>query len=460
MNNWEQHKSKLPTKDINCRYICSNDQELIQKITGDGYIPTKLDVPSLESTLPSVPMEQPCLPPKPNEEIRDFDVEATKIKRQIIEVIPNLTETIGNKDPYQLLSWLSTQPAFSGDYNFLAGLLPNSLTEKNVDTGGTTSVETMMEYHHRCQEEATKVYCERYGALLPICKIDGKKPCTEIIETDYYYSYSTISRCQLTRSSSVAVKRFRVPILNPLKYKDIIYMQTREIKIHSRLQHPNIVQLIGVLDSGNRTLLGLDNRTLIGFVMELCECDLISYFKNNKQATNTQLFQILLDIVRALSFIHKCNLIHNDIKPENVLMTSEGKAKLTDFGYAQSKTETFKMVGTLRFVPHSKLTTKTTTQSDDIYSYAILMWYLLESRGEKYPFEDLCDKALVIMIKDGEPTSKLQLTEQKTEPMKSVYSLIRRNWAMRREDRPTADDNVPILTHAVVESRTVAAAAV
>ena len=99
-----------------------------------------------------------------------------------------------------------------------------------------------------------------------------------------------------------------------------------EIKLESRLNHPNIVKFYGtVLFGGNE--IGIVNE----FVEQGSLRDCMDRAANNR-LPSTLALDLAIDIAKGLEYIHSFDLIHRDVKPENVLIRDDGSAILTDFG--------------------------------------------------------------------------------------------------------------------------------
>lgn len=106
---------------------------------------------------------------------------------------------------------------------------------------------------------------------------------------------------------------------------------SEELAIHSRLaKHPNIVNLIHDFETENHRYM----------VMELCNNgDLYEAIRVSKGPLETgHVREFMLELVRAVEYLHANGVYHRDIKPENIFLTSEGSMKLGDFGLATSDT--------------------------------------------------------------------------------------------------------------------------
>eukprot|EP00002_Diphylleia_rotans_P038849 TRINITY_DN8883_c0_g1_i2.p1 TRINITY_DN8883_c0_g1~~TRINITY_DN8883_c0_g1_i2.p1 ORF type:complete len:473 (+),score=99.82 TRINITY_DN8883_c0_g1_i2:46-1464(+) len=99
----------------------------------------------------------------------------------------------------------------------------------------------------------------------------------------------------------------------------------REVSTISRLHHPNIVQLIELVEDPVRDF------TYI--VMELVQgCDLLTFINSTPRVVEKEGKIIVAQIILALNYCHDHGIIHRDLKPENILVQDNGIVKLCDFG--------------------------------------------------------------------------------------------------------------------------------
>ena len=145
-----------------------------------------------------------------------------------------------------------------------------------------------------------------------------------------------------------------------------------EIAVHSRLSHPGIVGFVEArLDA-----------TPMYFVMEYIDgITLKEYIKRKRILPAREILDLSCQILSALAHIHSKNIVHCDIKPHNIMLTRNGKIKLTDFGIARTEGKLpdlppNKAVGTVYYVSPEQAEGKVLDHRSDLYSLGILMYEL------------------------------------------------------------------------------------
>ena len=145
-----------------------------------------------------------------------------------------------------------------------------------------------------------------------------------------------------------------------------------ESLIVAKLHHSNIVQVYDVGEVQNRYYISMEY---------LSGGDLTSRLK--KGLPEHEAVKIIKQMASALDFAHKRDIVHRDMKPENVMFREDGAAVLTDFGIAKETdhdlnlTETGMIVGTPKFMAPEQIRGEKAHPSGDIYSLGVMFYQLL-----------------------------------------------------------------------------------
>ncbi|MEG1560681.1 MAG: protein kinase [Clostridia bacterium] len=148
----------------------------------------------------------------------------------------------------------------------------------------------------------------------------------------------------------------------------------REAKSALSLSHDNIVKSYDVgMDGGMHYI-----------VLEYIDgLTLKEYITKNGALSQRRAVHIASQVLDALSAAHESGLIHRDVKPQNVLITKNGTAKLTDFGIARdttASTKTFtgnKIMGSVHYISPEQAKGDEVTERSDIYSAGIMFYEML-----------------------------------------------------------------------------------
>lgn len=168
----------------------------------------------------------------------------------------------------------------------------------------------------------------------------------------------------------VAVKILRLDLQNESQTQARFQ---REALATSELSHPNIVS---VLDVGT-------DHGLPYMVMEYVDGpDLKDYIRENSPLDLREVIQIMDQILSAVALAHKHNVIHRDLKPQNILMDKRGNIKIADFGIAvalnqSSITQTNSVMGSVHYMSPEQTRGGLVTKQSDIYSLGIILYELI-----------------------------------------------------------------------------------
>ena len=153
----------------------------------------------------------------------------------------------------------------------------------------------------------------------------------------------------------------------------------REIYIHESLQHPNIVQCMGVHCHGNKLLL---------LVMEKMWLNLSKYLILNPLASLDDKIKILTDVTSGLNYLHSQNIIHCDLTANNILLSASLQAKIGDFGMANKIGEyKVRLPGNFSHMPpEARIHNPDYNEKLDIFSLGCVMIHTIT---QEFPAVDL-----------------------------------------------------------------------
>ncbi|KAL6264668.1 cyclin-dependent kinase 5 [Polyergus mexicanus] len=176
----------------------------------------------------------------------------------------------------------------------------------------------------------------------------------------------------------------------------------REICLLKELKHKNIVRLYDVLHSDKKLTL----------VFEHCDQDLKKYFDSlNGEIDLDVVKSFLYQLLRGLAFCHSRNVLHRDLKPQNLLINKNGELKLADFGLARAFGIPVKCysaeVVTLWYRPPDVLFgAKLYTTSIDMWSAGCIFAELANAGRPLFPGSDVDDQLKRIFKMLGTPTEE------------------------------------------------------
>ena len=196
-----------------------------------------------------------------------------------------------------------------------------------------------------------------------------------------------------------------------------------EARAASALNHPNVAT---VYDIGEAEL-----RSFIA--MELVEGETLKSRLKAGRLSIEQVKSLGLQIAEGLQAAHSKGIVHRDIKPDNLLITRDGRIKIMDFGVAKlgngGVTRTGTTVGTLAYMSPEQLVAEDVDSRSDLWSFGVVLYEMLA--GE-LPFRRGSEAAVIYEILNRDPTP-LDVHRPDVPPtMRSVISqLLQKDPAMR-----------------------------
>ena len=210
----------------------------------------------------------------------------------------------------------------------------------------------------------------------------------------------------------------------------------REAQSAASLNHPNIV---AVYDTGEEIIEDATGRSIAVpyIVMEYVEGHTVKDLISDGTAVPiNEAIEIVSGVLSALQYSHANHLVHRDIKPGNIMLTSDGKVKVMDFGIARAltdsqatMTQTNAVVGTAQYLSPEQARGETVDARSDLYSTGVVLFELLTGRP---PFKG--DSAVAVAYQHVEqipPTPSSILSDIPD----SLDRVVLKSLAKNREDR-------------------------
>ena len=165
--------------------------------------------------------------------------------------------------------------------------------------------------------------------------------------------------------------------------KEAMHDLQQEAQTMIALNHPNIVRVYDFHKTGSIKYIDMeyiDGKTLTDIKLE----------HPNKQIPEDEVKEYAVKIAEGLAYAHSRNVIHKDIKPQNVMISSNGEVKLMDFGIAEtvrtsmSRIKNTSSAGTLVYMSPEQLLGKDVGKESDIYSFGAMLYELLSGHPPFY----------------------------------------------------------------------------
>lgn len=202
------------------------------------------------------------------------------------------------------------------------------------------------------------------------------------------------AKCQLL-NRFVAVKVLRPDLQND---EEFVRRFNVEAQAAASLAHPNIVSIYDV---------GYEDG-LHYIVMEFIEGKTLKeYIEEKNMLSWREAVDYAIQIAKGLEQAHKNSIVHRDIKPHNIIMTTDGVLKVTDFGIARANVQTTvtcedSAIGSVHYISPEQARGGFTDERSDIYSLAVVMYEMLTG---KVPFDSDRPVTVAIMHLQDKPIS-------------------------------------------------------
>ncbi|MEN8152870.1 MAG: protein kinase [Acidobacteriota bacterium] len=222
----------------------------------------------------------------------------------------------------------------------------------------------------------------------------------------------------------------------------------REAKAAATLNHPNIVTIYEINEHEDQTYIAMeyvDGQTL----KELVAGD---RGPSDSQLPIAEVINYAIQICEGLKCAHEAGIVHRDIKPQNIIVTNDGKVKILDFGLAKlrvgakgnlpSITKLGTTMGTINYMSPEQASGEKVDQRTDIWSLGVVLYEMLTSQ---LPFKGEYEQAIMYNIINEEPEP---LTGLRTGVPMGLEKIINKVLSKKPEERyqGTADLLVDLKT--------------
>ena len=259
-----------------------------------------------------------------------------------------------------------------------------------------------------------KIFADRYRVIRQIGRggmadvylakdliLDGEEVAVKVLRTNY-------------QTDQIAIQRFQ-----------------REAKAMAELDHPNIVRISDIGEEDGQQYLAMEYVDGV---------DLKRYIKENAPLSNQDAVRIMGQILLAMRMAHTRGIVHRDLKPQNVLLTKDGTAKVTDFGIAKATssntvTSTATAMGSVHYISPEQAKGRFCDEKSDIYSLGITMYEMVTGH---VPFDHENGVTIALMHLQNEITPPSQVRDGIPD---SLEKIILKCTMKKPEDRyQTADE--------------------
>ena len=201
-----------------------------------------------------------------------------------------------------------------------------------------------------------------------------------------------------------------------------------EAQAAAGMMHPNIVNVYDV---------GEENGTQY-IVMELVEgITLKQYIEKKARLSVKEAISIAIQVSMGIEAAHKNRIIHRDIKPQNIMISKDGKVKVTDFGIAKavtSNTITSNVMGSVHYTSPEQARGGYSDEKSDIYSLGITMFEMLTGR---VPFNGETTVAIAIKhIQEPMPSPREYISEIPISVEQIVFKCTQKSPDRRYQSMP------------------------
>jgi serine/threonine-protein kinase len=207
---------------------------------------------------------------------------------------------------------------------------------------------------------------------------------------------------------------------------DVIKRFVQELRYSRRVTHENIIRIYDFVTIGRSHAMS----------MEYFDSYSLGVYNKNKRLKHNQKFKILFDICTGIMAAHAVKVVHRDLKPGNILINSQGKVKVVDFGLAAAAnsgdsrlTRSGIILGTPAYMSPEQVQGADIDSRTDIYSLGIVMYEMFTGRQ---PYKGKDPMSILFQHVEGNAKPPSTLSDEVTPGLEDC---IKKCMAVKPEDR-------------------------
>jgi len=180
----------------------------------------------------------------------------------------------------------------------------------------------------------------------------------------------------------------------------------QEVSMLTQLSHPNVVRFRGAFSAEDEAEPGA-RRAIV--LLEYCSGGGLGAAVRGGLFSEARAREIMAGLLSALAHVHSCGVVHRDVKPDNVLLSSDGRPVLADFGIACLATDELQMArrcGSPGYVAPEVISAKVYSYKVDCFGAGVLLYFLLSGEA---PFE----AATVLVVLENTRNHEVDLQERR-----------------------------------------------
>jgi len=204
-----------------------------------------------------------------------------------------------------------------------------------------------------------------------------------------------------------------------------------EAQSASALNHPNVTTVYGIEESPEGLFIA----------MEYVEGKTVKEIAEKETPSIKKILDIAIQVCEGLTAAHKKDIVHRDIKSDNIMVTQEGQVKIMDFGLAKLKgatklTKSGSTLGTAAYMSPEQASGEEVDQRSDIFSFGVVLYELLTGQ---LPFKGEHTTAIIYSILNDEPQPVVRYNNKVSSELERIVS---KALAKEKEERYQHIDDV------------------